>query len=60
MKDNVDKQLKQLIDNRAKLQRLIQQTAAQERLVRDQEKAVSVLLSGKPQAEAPVQASQAV
>jgi hypothetical protein len=50
--NTIDKELKKLLDNRSKLQRLISQTAAQERLVRDQEKSVSALLAGKPQAQA--------
>jgi hypothetical protein len=61
MKDKVDTQLKQLLDSRSKLQRLIQQTEAQKKLVQAQEKALADLLAGKPaQAAAPAQAGQAV
>ena len=52
MKTDIDKSLKQVLDSRAKLQRLIQQTEAQKKLVQAQEEALAVLLVAKPQASA--------
>jgi Protein of unknown function (DUF770). len=47
MKADIDRELKKLLENRSKLQRLTGQVQAQTKLVRELEKALSDLLSGK-------------